>query len=83
MEIGVVSKDGDRVNVVLRNANSIAIFRQNTISIYTIIPAFYRFLCVLLTISHIALNQSAALMILYKPRHTFSHFILATILEKC
>jgi len=32
---------------------------------------------------HIALNQSAASMTQYKPRHSFSHFILATILKKC
>jgi len=36
-----------------------------------------------LYVFHIALNQSAALMTRYKPRHSFSHFILATILEKC
>jgi len=29
------------------------------------------------------LNQSAALMTLYKLLHSFLHFILATILEKC
>jgi len=34
-------------------------------------------------VSHIALNQSAASMTLYKSRYSFPHFILATILEKC
>jgi len=33
---------------------------DTSISINTTLPPFYRFLCVSLTVSHIALNQSAA-----------------------
>jgi len=71
------------VSISPHNANSIAIFRHNIYFHQYNSPAFYRFLYISLTVSHIALNQSAASMTLYKPRHSFSHFILATILEKC
>jgi len=37
-------------------------FDTTSISINTILPLFYRFLCILLTVSYIALNQSAASM---------------------
>jgi len=78
MEIDVVSKDGEVS--ILKSSPS---FDTTSISIYTFLLPFYRFLCVSLTFRHFALNQSDASMILYKPRHSFSHFILATILEKC
>jgi len=65
------------------NANSYRHLRYNIYFLNTTLPPFYRFLCVSLTVSYIALNQSAASMTLYKPRHSFSHFILAAILEKC
>jgi len=71
------------VCVFQHNANSIAIFRHNIyVHQYNFLP-FCRSLCVSLTVSHISLNQSAASITLYKPRNSFSHFILATILEKC
>jgi len=70
------------VSVSYHNANSTAMFRPNIYFHQYNFPA-------ILSISsrfvdhHIALNQLAASLALYKPRHSFSHFILATILEKC
>jgi len=58
-------------------------FDTTSISINTTLPPFYRFLHISLTVSNNVLNQSAASMTLYKPQHSFSHFILATILETC
>jgi len=43
-------------------------FYTTSISINTTFLPFYQFLYVSLTISHITLNQSVALMTLYKPR---------------
>jgi len=59
-------------------------FDTTSISINTTLLPFSRFLCVSLTISHFALNHSAASMTLYKLRHfILAFFILATIFEKC
>jgi len=61
------------------NTNSIAIFRHN-IYFYQYNSPNILLISLHFVDRHIALNQSAASMTLWKPRHSFSHFILATIL---
>jgi len=57
------------VSVSQHNVNSIAIFWHNIYIHQYNFTSFYRFLCVSLTVSNIALNQSAASITLYKPWH--------------
>jgi len=70
MEIDVVSKDGDKVSVVLRtltsqhNANSITIFWHNIYFHQYNSPAFLSISLHFIDIRHIALNHSAASMTL-------------------
>jgi len=63
-------------SVSQHNANSIAIFRHTIyFHQYNSLAFLSIFLCVSFTVSHIALNQSAASMTMHKERHSFSHFI--------
>jgi len=72
------------LTVVFRFEFSILARARSAFLCTTLTLSPYRIICVSLTVSNIALNQSAASMTLYKlRRHSFSHFILATILEKC
>jgi len=74
------------ISVSQHKANSIAIFRHN-ISFHqykspAVLSISLRFVDRHIPQPIISRNQSAASMTLYKPRHSFPHFILATILEK-
>jgi len=82
----------ERIRLFFTNFSLVTVSQHNPITlspsfdttsnfINTTLMPFYRFLYVSLTVSHTRSNNQLPRWP-YKPWHSFSHFILATILEK-